>query len=147
PMTSLDPAFLAENEPLRLLLVTTFQLATLLSSESVELSISQLRWVGSLAQANPGTQDLALQAYSMANTLLAETRAAMANAILVPRLDNAVYAKEADACMEYLKDCKNKWDDLQNLQAGDKNWIEEAQASLQMQQNQQELANRLLQQA
>lgn len=143
----LESAYLIEGEPLRLMLVTTFQLATLLSTENVPLSLSQLRWVGSLGQTNKETLDLALQATSLANTLLAEKAAAGRNALLVPRLDNSVYASASSAFMELLRERQARWEALQRMKIEDTNWANAARDSLDSRQNEKDLADKLESQA
>lgn len=144
--TQLDPAFLIEGEPLRLALMTTFQLAVLLSTEQFALSVAQLRWVASLAQASPDTRDLAMQAGAMASSQLA-AHAAGANALLVPQLDNSIYAAEAVACLDLLKLRQQHWENLRARQDNDQQWADAVRASLAEQQNQKQLALKLEQQA
>lgn len=138
----LDPGHLIQGAPLRLSLMTTFQIATLLSTENASLSVSQLRWVASLAQANPDTLDLALQAGSMANMLLAQ-QASATNALLVPPLDPSIYASASLAFMNPLNQCQKAWDDLQLMKAEDANWAAAAGDSLEQQQNERDLAEKL----
>ena len=142
----LEPAYLYEGEPLRLMLVTTFQLATLLSGDNAPLSVAQLKWVASMAGANEDTFDLAQQAGSLANTLLAE-KAAGANALLVPRLDNSVYASSAAAFMQLLNERQASWEALQRMKIEDTNWANAARDSLDDRENQKDLADKLLGQA
>ena len=142
----LEPAYLLAGEPLRLMLATIFQLATLLSTENVELSVSQLRWVAALARAGEETRELALQAGSLANTLLAE-KAAGANALLVPQLDNTVYASASSAFMQVLNERQARWEALQRMQLEDTNWANAARDSLDDKENQQDLADKLESQA
>lgn len=143
----LDPAYFYEGAPLRLALVTAFQLATLLSTEDANLSIAQLRWVSSLAKSSPETRDLAAQSASMAMTLLDLQTAAGNNALLVPQLDLDIYAAKAQDFMGLLRERQDKWDKLQSRLADDEHWANAARDAIATQKNQKELAEKLVSQA
>ncbi len=143
---NIEPELLHNGEPLRLSLMTEFQLATLLSTEQVAISMSQLRWVASMAQASTETLDLALQAGQFGSTLLG-SKAAGLNAFLVPVLDLSVYAESAKAFSELLTYRDNAWQSLQAMAANDRNWLSAAASSLADAQNQASLAQKLEAQA
>ena len=137
----LDPGFLLMGEPLRLSLVTTFQVATLLSSEDPDVSIAQSRWVGAMATASQDTADLSVQALAMAGTLLS-TKAAGA-ALLVPRLDAEIYADKSKAMMQVLRNREQRFRELQSKQGSDEDWMLQARSVLSEQVNQRGLHQQL----
>lgn len=137
----LDPGFLLMGEPLRLSLVTTFQVATLLSSEDPDVSIAQSRWVGAMATASQDTADLSVQALAMAGTLLSMKVAGAA--LLVPRLDAEIYADKSKAMMGVLRDRETRFRELQSEHRSDENWQLQAQSVLSEQLNQGDLHQQL----
>jgi len=137
----LDPGFLLMGEPLRLSLVTTFQVATLLSSEDPDVSIAQSRWVGAMATASQDTADLSVQALAMAGTLLSMKAAGAA--LLVPRLDAEIYADKSKAMMDVLQERDRRFRELQSEHRSDENWQLQAQSVLSEQRNQGDLHQQL----
>jgi hypothetical protein len=142
----IDPGHLSIGEPLWLALMTTFQVATLLSTQSPELSIAQLRWVASLGQAGSTTRDLADQANATAGTLQA-AQAAGPNTVLVPRLDAMIYASASKELLTVLKVRERKWDGLLERMHNDKNWAADASVMLAETLNQDNLILKLEEQA
>jgi hypothetical protein len=142
----LDPGHLLVGEPLWLALTTTFQVATLLSTERPEVSIAQLRWIMALAQANPDTRQLAGQARTMAIDL--KNAAALgSNTVLVPRLDAEIWAAEAQAMFNLLRDRNATWGNLLDRIHTDKNWAADAAVKLAETANQDDLSQKLEDQA
>lgn len=124
-----DPAELIIGEPLRLFLMSEFQVATLLSTEEPELAIHQLKWIGEMGQANEDTQDLVSQALSLATSLTEKITRAK-NSLLVPQLDYSIYGSKAQACMDLLRARETAWSNLENQIHDEKQWAADAKASL-----------------
>jgi hypothetical protein len=141
-----DKDFLIEGEPLRLLLTTTFQVATLLCTSMPDLSLAQLHWIEALAAANPDTLDLSLQAGAMASNLVLQQQAG-SNAVLVPFLDSSVYAESAQNLMTLLQHRDGKWTALLNLKRSDEQWKEIIEDSIGDKSDQAGLARQLEKQA
>jgi hypothetical protein len=137
----LDPGFLLMGEPLRLSLMTTFQVATLLSSDNLDVSIAQSRWVAAMAAASQDTADLSAQALAMAGTLLSMKAAGAA--LLVPRLDAEIYADKSKAMMLVLRNREQRFTDLQTKQRSDEDWLLQARSVLSEQLNQNDLHQQL----
>jgi hypothetical protein len=146
----LELAYFYEGEPLRLALVSQFQVATLLSTEPKAelqaLSIDQFRWVASLAQASTETRDLSAQARSMAMTL-SSMKAVGKDTLLVPQLDMDIYKEEAKAFMDLLRQRQQQWDNFQSRLAESGNWANVAQDAISTQQVQKDLVDKLVNQA
>lgn len=146
----LEVAYFYEAEPLRLALVSQFQVAVLLSTEPEaqlqDLSIAQLRWVASLAQASTETRDLSAQARSMAMTL-SSMKAVGKDTLLVPQLDMDIYKEEAKAFMDLLRQRQQQWDNFQSKITEAGNWANAAQDAISTQQVQKDLVNKLVNQA
>ncbi len=146
----LEVAYFYEAEPLRLALVSQFQVAALLSTEPKAelqaLSIDQFRWVASLAQASPETRDLSAQASSMVMTL-SSMKAVGKDTLLVPQLDMDIYKEEAKAFMDLLRQRQQQWDNFQSRLAESGNWANAAQDAISTQQVQKDLVDKLVNQA
>lgn len=142
----LEAAYFYEGEPLRLALTSLFQVATLLSTEKPALSISQFRWIASLAQASAETRDLAAQASAMAITM-ASIQAANGSALLVPQLDLDIYAERAAAFMTLLQQRSDQWDEFQSRLLVGQNWSNAAKDAIATRQNEKDLIDKLLAQA
>lgn len=146
----LELAYFYEGEPLRLALMSIFQVAALLSTEPKaelqELSIAQFRWVASLAQTSSETRDLSAQASSMAMTL-ASMKAVGKDTLLVPQLDMEIYKEEAKAFMDLLRQRQQQWDNFQARLIEGGNWANAAQDAIVTQQTQKDLVDKLVNQA
>ena len=148
--TELESAYFYEGEPLRLSLMSVFQVATLLSTETKaelqDLSIAQLRWVASLAQASSEARDLSAQANSMVMKL-SSMKAVGQDTLLVPQLDMDIYQEEAKAFMDLLRQRQQQWDNFQSRLAEAENWANAVQDAIATQQTQKDLVDKLVNQA
>ena len=142
----LESAYFYEGEPLRMALVTIFQVATLLSTENLELSMSQFRWIWSLTEGSIETRYLAAEANSMAMTLLS-IKSAGKDALLVPYLDLSIYADKAKNFMDLLRDRQTQWENFQSRLVEDGHWADAARDAIATQQEQRNLADKLVIQA
>jgi len=142
----LESAYFYEGEPLRLALVTIFQVATLLSTENLELSMSQFRWVWSLTEGSIETRDLAAQANSMAMTMLS-IKSAGKDALLVPQLELSIYSNKAQNFMDLLRDRQTQWENFQSRLIEGGHWGDAARDAIATQQEQHILADKLVIQA
>ena len=141
-----EAAYLLDDEPLRLLLATTFQVATLLCTSKPDLSMAQLRWIQALAAANQDTMDISLQAEAMANNLQMQQQAG-ADSVLVPFLDSSVYAESAKNLMDLLKQRDTKWAALQSMKKSDERWQQIIEDSIGDKDDQHQLNGQLQKQA
>jgi hypothetical protein len=142
----IEATYMIEGEPLRLLVMTQFQYATLISTDDINLSMMQFRWISSIASCAPATLEIATQASSFAMTLQA-TKAAGPNALLVPILDLEIYAQDAKSYMELLKDRENYWNSYKIKTEMDQQWAEDAKVQLAIQSNELDLDQKLENQA
>lgn len=143
---ALDPQWLLAGEPLRLALMTSFQVATLLCQKYPDLSISQLQWLATIASSSEHTKDLAAQASSFALTLQA-IKAAGGDALLVPQLDLDIYAEKAKSCLTLLSRRQEQFETYQALIASGENWLNQAKDALSTQDIEKDLQLKLEKQA
>ena len=143
---NIEATYLFEGEPLRVSLMALFQYATMLSTDNIGLAQGQFRWISSIAATANATLDLATQASASAMNLEA-TKAAGANALLVPILDLDIYSEDAKAFMQLLQQREVYWQSYQQLTHMDQQWADSAKTELALADNELDLDKRLEEQA
>ncbi|MDI4666492.1 hypothetical protein K9U40_19495 [Xanthobacter autotrophicus] len=129
-----------------LLLETQFQLASLRFTEDPGYARQLLFWIVELLSGNQSLAELALQAralYDTVSLLSGEAR----NGVLVPALDHAVYADQADQCLKLLTGRDQRLADMRQATRSDRQWLDDARVMLADRTNELDLNDRLVAQA
>lgn len=145
---------LANGETLRLGMVTTFQVASLMASSSdpelltalsafkitpSELAINQLEWVAAIADVGDATRVMAGQARTLLGWVVKENQ----GLVLVPPLDFSVYRDAAKARMKVLQTLSASYDKWVDMKRDNDNWLTQAKLTVALQENEATLQTQL----
>jgi len=134
---------LQDGEPLRLGVVTTFQVASLLASSDPSLAMSQFQWIAAIADVHAATRVLAGQARTQLGWLVTESQ----GLVTVPPLDFTVYSAAATAQVDVLQARSDAYDEWVQLERTSSNWLNQAKLAVALQQNESQLTLALQQRA
>ena len=134
---------LNDGEPLRLGMVTIFQVASLLASSNPSIARRQFEWIAAAADVNAATRVLAGQARTQLGWLVAESQ----GLVTVPPLDFTVYSAAATARVDVLQARSAAYDAWVQLERSNENWLNQAKLAVALQQNESSLTLALQQRA
>jgi hypothetical protein len=146
PPNVLADLFLSRGQDLPVLLNTQFLIASLLFTEDAALARGMLGWIDGVLMGDDTFSDLAMQARGLLSTVV-NLSTLPEGAVLVPTLDHDIYADSARLCQELLQQRQNRYLQLVEKTANDRNWAEDAETALADKRNEAELYFNLQKQA
>lgn len=145
---------LANGETLRLVMVTTFQVASLLASSTnsdistalaaikttpSELAINQLEWVAAITDVSIDTRVIAGQARTQLSWVVKRNQ----GLVFVPPLDFSVYRDAVEAQVKVLKARSAAYDKWVDMERSNDNWLAQTKLTVALQANETELQTQL----
>lgn len=149
---------LEAGEPLRLGMVASFQLASLLSASknaeldkalasinltTLDLAMRQLDWIAAITDVNAETRAIAGQARSQLGWLIKQKQGQM----VVPPLDFSIYRDSAQAWIDILRSLSATYDKWVEMDVNNKNWLTQAKLAVGLQEDEAQLQTKLEQRA
>lgn len=138
--------FLGTTDYLPRHLRMTFHLACLNFTHDPETAMKYLDWVAALTKFDKRWKALSSDAHGLNETISA-IEAAGDDVLLVPQLDYSVYAEDASACMDVLRDRQSRYDKISSDREDLDKWILNIKTAIQDKSNDVSLATKLKQKA